>query len=304
MPVASLSFFRESRSRAFSLIELLIVIAIVALLIGILLPALRKARLEGMKAVSLANVHSLAQAGNMYQSEQKGFLPIVPRRVPVDPVINAWCTWGGWGKYTSTWWSPGALFDTPPSERCLNPYLYDQPLPSAMDLASRKAFQMPGLKDPSDKIGHQQAWDSYLSTFGVADPNPDGSSCYDDVGTSYLVQMKWFFQSATVVGGNWTRAFTLGTRRFRSADEYMPSRMIWVNDEYCDITINQVSSTARIKNGYGDINRACVGFIDGHARYMKMIPGGESDPNRTLRPWLVPAFSNAEYTVVFPDLAP
>ena len=33
-----------------------------------------------------------------------------------------------------------------------------------------------------------------------------------------------------------------------------------------------------------------------------MIPGGESDPNRNTRPWLVPAYNNADYTVVFPYL--
>ncbi len=79
--------------------------------------------------------------------------------------------------------------------------------------------------------------------------------------------------------------------------------MIWVNDEYCDITINQVSDTAQIKNGYGDINKAVVTFIDGHARYMPMIPGGEGDPRSTTQPWLVPWRSaTPEYTVVFPDL--
>ena len=89
----------------------------------------------------------------------------------------------------------------------------------------------------------------------------------------------------------------------RLADSFSPSRFIWLNDEYCDITINQVSSAARIKNGYGDINKAVVTFLDGHAKYIKVIPGGETDPNNTLRPWLVQAYNNSEYTVVFPDLA-
>src|SRR6185369_9262823 len=139
-------------------------------------------------------------------------------------------------------------------------------------------------------------------SFGIANENTDRSTCYDDVGTSYLAQIKWFFQTNRYVGGNWTRAWKLGTDRLRLSDSFDPSRMIWVNDEYCDITINQVSDSARVKNGYGDINKACVGFLDGHARYMKMIPGGEGDPRNTTQPWLVPAYNNAEYTVVFPDL--
>ena len=145
---------------------------------------------------------------------------------------------------------------------------------------------------------------SFDPTFGVAAENTDRSTCYNDVGSSYLCQIKWFFQTARLVGGSWTRAWNLGANRLRLSESFDPSKMIWLNDEYCDITINQVRDNAQIRNGYGDINRAIVVFLDGHARYMKMIPGGEGDPNAATRPWLVPAYFNSEYTVVFPDLKP
>ena len=119
------------------------------------------------------------------------------------------------------------------------------------------------------------------------------------------LQVKWFFaiqQNPTLGASNWVRAWSLGARRVSFCDGFSPSRMIWLNDEYCDITINQYSDTARVRNGYGDINRAGVCFLDGHARYMRIIPGGEGDPNRITRPWLVPAYNNADYTVVFPFL--
>ncbi|HMN39697.1 MAG TPA: prepilin-type N-terminal cleavage/methylation domain-containing protein [Phycisphaerales bacterium] len=298
----------ESRRwRGFSLIELLIVIAIIALLVGLLLPALRKARMAAWMSISLGNMRSIGQASGAYQNENKGRLPIVPTGVPVPTIINGWVPFTSWGKFPGTFWTQsGGIFDIAPDSRPLNPFLYPDRLPTRQEALSdatlRKKFQMPMLRDPSDKIGHQQNWNAYAPTFGQSLENPDRSTCYDDTGTSYLWQAKWFFQTNRYVGNNWTKAFRLGTERLRMSDSFSPSRMVWANDENTDITINQVSDNAKIKNGYGDINRGIVLFLDGHAKYLKLIPGGEGHPNNVNAPWLVPAFNNAEYTVVFPDL--
>ncbi|MHC4691385.1 MAG: prepilin-type N-terminal cleavage/methylation domain-containing protein [Planctomycetota bacterium] len=60
---------RGTLPAAFTLVELLVVIAIIALLMALLLPALERARENAKRAICLNNLHQLTLAWNMYADE-------------------------------------------------------------------------------------------------------------------------------------------------------------------------------------------------------------------------------------------
>lgn len=79
------------KQRAFTLVELLVVIGIIALLVAILLPVLARARDQANRAKCMSNIRQLCTANLMYANENKGFIAWSTWDNPVPPGGLGWC---------------------------------------------------------------------------------------------------------------------------------------------------------------------------------------------------------------------
>lgn len=73
MQTFSLTNAGASRRRGFTLVELLVVVAVIALLMGLLLPALSKARESGRELKCAANIRNVGQGVTIYTSSSEFF---------------------------------------------------------------------------------------------------------------------------------------------------------------------------------------------------------------------------------------
>ena len=87
---------QRSRDRGFTLIELLVVVAVIAILIGVLLPALGKARQSAQSVQCLNNMRQLTVALMTYAADNR---QLFPPNVEESRMKIQWCDEPVLGEY-------------------------------------------------------------------------------------------------------------------------------------------------------------------------------------------------------------
>jgi len=82
-------FLMKRKNTAFTLVELLVVIGIIALLISILLPSLTKAQQAAKNVACLSNLRNIGNAIMMYTAAHKGLMPVASE----TPHVNMYHGW-------------------------------------------------------------------------------------------------------------------------------------------------------------------------------------------------------------------
>lgn len=292
-----------------SLIEILVVIAILVLLIAIILPHLSGSRRAARQAVSLHNLGHIGRAVTLYVGDFKGKLPLPgSRRMQnvngevafnwprTSGDIRGYAAWMPLGKNCdSFWFNDGAGFDLPAVFRPLNQYLIHQTLPRPISIngfpagsADRVNLQVPVCKDPTDNLTYSRS---------IPREADRTISTYDDVGTSYLANTKWHEQVMRSTGQTFSNAWFHGYNRLCLGELYQQSKLVFMMDSWAHAAMTSSDDNARITNGYGEVNKGNMLFLDAHAAYLPVIPGSPT----TYDPLNPPKqYFNDNYHVAFP----
>src|SRR5262245_16648465 len=103
-------YCRKSLPRAFTLVELLVVIAIVSVLVGILLPALTKARQAALAVKCLSNMRQMANGIFLYAADNRGYVTPSSQDSTEQHPLGNWFTTASPGVYTIFWQQAAARY--------------------------------------------------------------------------------------------------------------------------------------------------------------------------------------------------
>jgi prepilin-type N-terminal cleavage/methylation domain-containing protein len=276
------------RPRGFTLIELQVVIAIIAILVAMLLPTLMQAKQKATSAACLSNARQLAMAWMLYADENNSLLvnlstytPPAPVAAPNPTVVLAPGSAGGTDATPM-----GALNPTPdgvPWRTDIHNQQLQVTLPSGMPAHTAAAQQYLTI------MGFQQPTPALAGPLYQYDKNPNLVHCPGDkryqlmAGTNYDGPYSWDSYSGSAYLNGELRNDGTGNNLSKTSSILHPSgRFIWT--EGADMRGENIGSWQMANPGrptdakglfatatFGDspaafhVNAGVFNFCDGHA---------------------------------------
>ena len=230
----------------FTLIELLVVIAIIAMLLAIILPALRKVRLVSRRVICKSKLRQLTVAWDMYLEDNK-------QRFYQG--LNANLNYGGWrgikGQDPSQQW---------PAYRPLNTYLT---LPTDLITGDNTAV----FRCPSDRGGYR--------------PSLVQNRVHEAVGTSYQTNIFLVGQNQCGVFSTWTKdldeQISLRLNKMTSFRANNHSRLLLIGDygwiNQWKPSTDPVPEWKALAEWHGKEDWHNLAFLDGRVGFLEIKNG-------------------------------
>jgi len=249
---------RSSRGKfgAFTLIELLVVIAIIALLVGILLPALGRARGAARDAACLSNLRQLGLAWTMYMDDFDRF----PWGSDGEYEKKLRWGWGGvhwYGYENGDPYSPDGLVAT---HRPVNPYVNEDEVSEGF----AKIFLCPG-DTGVQYYGHPEEpipW----KDFGAGNRSGEGDeTVFGMMGNSYEANRRMYertIDGSPVYGPWWGPGRVVVD----------PSSFVMIGDSGAmTVAMHQRVFEWLVYGWWHGEERGQLGFLDGSARNERLV---------------------------------